>query len=183
MNFESIRFPIQGTVQKLVHYLDDTHQYAFSLASPFVYDEPQQYKQRNAFLIGKYNPFDPNSQTPDKIYAAFTLDKNRTDYPQPKMNLKQQRIQIEKQPGENLGAIDVLFPRTRLLKYSVQVPNIVYDSQAKPVAFCLFQPKLHRKSIFSFKPSFAQLHAEPTDEKVRQLKMMAPSVVISLMNW
>lgn len=170
MFFDQIQFPIEGIVQKQVHFSDVNHNYAFSFTSPFVYEEPVKYKAMNAFLIGKYNPFNQNLHAPEEIYTYFIINPNKYDYLGGKTNLKQQKIDLFNGSDEKIGSIGVLYPKHRMLRFSTKMPHLVYNREGDPVAFCLYQPKLRRKTIYSFKdvPEFIQ--REIHDEQVLELE-------------
>lgn len=170
MDFETIKFPIAGIVQRQIHFTDELHHYAFSFSSPYVYEEPKKHKDMKAFLIGEYDPFNMSKQTPQKIYSYFTIDKNKETYLDKKENLDRKVISIFNGDDELIGKLDVLSPHSRFLKFSSQYPNILFDGAGEPVGFCHYQPTLKRKSIYAFQPSFTGLHKEIKQDTIRELE-------------
>ena len=170
MNFDAIKFPVAGIAQKQIHFTDEIHNYAFSFASPYIYNEPRRYKEKNAFLLGAYNPFNPELQVPEKIYSYFTVSDKKEPYRDKKLNLNCSKVQIFDESDQEIGHMDVLFPRNRFFKFSVMFPNILYNASGEPVAFCHYQPALRRKCIYSFQSSFDGLYKEIKQEAIRDLE-------------
>jgi hypothetical protein len=170
MDFDSIKFPLAGIVQRQVHFSDEQHHYAFSFASPFIYQEPQKYKEKNAFLIGKFDPFNMTDKGPEEVYAYFVVDKNKAPYLNRKLNLNQKMITLYNGNDEVLGKMSVLSPRSRLMRFSPQFPNVLYNAEDQPVGFCHFQPKLQRKCVYALTPAFNELTQEVTQDSIRELE-------------
>ena len=55
MNLSEFRFPLEGNVQSLVHFLDAKDDYAFTFGSPFCYSEPAKLREKKAFLLAGFN--------------------------------------------------------------------------------------------------------------------------------
>ncbi len=170
MFFDNIQFPIEGIVQKQVHFSDINHNYVFSFTSPYIYEEPKKYKDMNAFLIGKYNPFNQNHQSPEEIYAYFIIDPKRDDCLNKRYNLKKQMIDLYSGDNEKIGSIGVFFPKHRFLGFSTKIPHVLYNKTGDPVGFSLYQPKLRRKSIFSFRDVPEFLKTEISDDTILELE-------------
>ena len=69
IDFNAIRFPVEGTVNRIVHFSDTFHQYAFSFVSPFVYQQPAEYQKKGAgpfslFYVRVIMPLRPGSDPP-----------------------------------------------------------------------------------------------------------------------
>lgn len=155
IDFNSIRFPVEGTVNRIVHFADTFHQYGFSFVSPYVYDQPQQYKARNAFLIAKFNPFDPDINHPEEIFGYFIADDDsKKAFTDPKRNLNAKRIRLFDGSDQNLGSLEVLTPKNRLFGFKTNFPNRIFDADDNPVGFAHFQPQFHRKAVYSVASGF-----------------------------
>ena len=115
IDFNAIRFPVEGTVNRIVHFSDTFHQYAFSFVSPFVYHQPAEYQKKGAFLVAKYNPFNPDIDAPEEIYRFFIPeDESRKVLLDKKRNLTARRVHLYSADEEPLGAVEVLYPNHRL---------------------------------------------------------------------
>lgn len=170
MNLVDIKFPIEGNVQSLVHFSDGQHNYAFSFASPFVYQQPEELKEKKAFIIGSYNPFNSGNQTPEKIFSYYTVSEKKERHPLKKLNANQKRLTMMNGNNEKIGALDILSPHNRLFKFDGMIPNLLYDSNEKLVGFCHYQPMLRKKCVYSFKPSFNRLTERIRIDDIRELE-------------
>lgn len=150
LDFNTIRFPVEGTVNRIVHFSDTLHQYGFSFVSPYVYDQPAQYKARGAFLIAKYNPFNPDINHPEEIYGYFIAeDDSKKTVVDAKRNLNAKRVRLFDSDDRELGSLEILTPKNRLFGFKTNYPNRIFDADGKAVGFAHFQPQRQRKAVYS----------------------------------
>ncbi len=168
MNFEDIKFPIEGNVQNLVHFSDSQHNYAFSFASPFMYEQPAELKLKKAFLLGSYNPFYPGTQTPEKIFTYYLTPDKKERNPVKNLNADQKNVVFMNGDGLQIGSMNILSPHNRLLKFDGMIPNLIYDAEGNVAGFCHYQPSLRRKCVYSFQPSFEMLNENLQIDKLRE---------------
>ncbi len=155
IDFNSIRFPVEGTVNRIVHFSDTFHQYGFSFVSPYVYDQPAQYKARGAFLIAKYNPFNPDINHPEEIYGHFIAeDDAKKTVVNAKRNLNAKRVRLFDGDDRELGSLEVLTPKNRLFGFKTNYPNRIFDAGGTVVGFAHYQPQRQRKAVYSVAPGF-----------------------------
>lgn len=155
LDLRSIRFPVVGTVNKVVHFSDMFHQYAFSFISPFVYDEPATYKARGAFLLAKFNPFNPNPNQPEEIYGYFIPDADsKKRVLNRKLNQAAKTLRFFTGDDTEVGSMEILIPNNHFFKFSPFYPNRIFDLNGNTIAFCHFQPQYARKCVYTFGEGF-----------------------------
>lgn len=167
MNFEKIQFPLEGNIHSQVHFSDRQHGYAFSFASPYMYEQPADLKQKKAFLLGAYNPFNQDAQVPETIYAYYLVPEKKLHHPNKKLNANLQTVPLLDGENNPIGSLDILSPHSRFLKFEGKIPNIIRNAEGKPVGFCHYQPELRRKTVYSFQAAFDQLEKKYTPEDLR----------------
>lgn len=149
IDFSNIQFPAEGTVTRVAHFSDTAHQYAFSFASPYIYDRPTKYKARNAFLITKQNPFIPDSSDPDEIYGYFIPDGSEIA---PRVvrskNISGRMVRLFDGADQPLGSLEVVTSNNRLFGFNPNYPNRIFDENENVVGFTHYQPKMNRKALY-----------------------------------
>ena len=168
MNLEKIKFPIEGNIHSQVHLSEYQHNYAFSYASPYMYEQPADFKEKKAFLIGAYNPFNPSAQLPEQIYAYYLISDDKGRHPNKKLNADLKKVQFSDGDHNTIGSMDILLPHTRFLKFEGMIPNPIYDAEGQIVGFCHYQPALRRKCVYSFQPAFTQFEENISPDKLRE---------------
>lgn len=170
IDFSSIHFPAEGTVTRVVHFSDMAHQYAFSFASPYIYDRPTKYKARNAFLITKQNPFNPNSSEPDEIYAYFIQDGNEVA---PRVvrskNISGRMVHLFDGADQPLGSLEVVTSNNRLFGFNPNYPNRIFDENGNVTGFAHYQPKRNQKALYQCGADF-DLERPYRLEDIRELE-------------
>ncbi len=167
IDFNAIRFPVEGTVNRIVHFSDTFHQYAFSFVSPFVYHQPEEYQKKGAFLVAKYNPFNPDIDAPEEIYGFFIPeDESRKVLLDKKRNLTARRVHLYSADEEPLGAVEVLYPNHRLFRFVTTYPNRIFDAAGNRIGVAHFQPARHRKCVYSCAKDFDWERSYSFDEMV-----------------
>ena len=85
MYLAEIRFPLEGNVQSLVHFIDTQGAYAFTFGSPFCYSEPAELKEKKAFILGEFNHLKKKSLDAEAVYAFYTVSEEKKKHPDPKV--------------------------------------------------------------------------------------------------
>lgn len=160
MNLESIRFPLEGNVQNLVHFSDQYGTYAFTFGSPFCYAEPAELKEKNAFLIGGFNHLKKKSLNAETVYTYYINSIEKKKHPDPKTRAAIRETKIYRGDGMLLGKIDILLQHGLFRSYKGTHANPVFDADGKMVGFCHYCPENKSKDVYLCGPDFAHL-SEP----------------------
>ncbi len=169
MNLESIRFPIEGNVQNLVHFMDPDGSYTFTFGSPFCYTEPSELKIKKAFLLANFNHLKKKNLNADSVFTYYINSEQKTNHPDHRVKASVRETQIFQGDGTLLGKIDILLQRGMFRSYAGTHPNPVYDSAGKLVGFCHFSPEEKSKSVYLCSPYFRYLSEALEKDRIESL--------------
>lgn len=169
MNLKDIRFPVEGNVQNLVHFMEASGAYVFTFGSPFCYQGPAELKDKNAFLLASFNHLKKKSLSAESVFTYYVNDENRTNHPDPAIKASIRGSRIFRGDGTPLGRIDVLLQRGLFRRYAGQHPNPVYDRDGVLTGFCHYDPSTKSKDAYLCGPSFSRLSEPLNREKLDAL--------------
>jgi len=154
MNFEAIKFPIEGNVQSLAHFIDTQGTYIFTFGSPFCYTSPADLKEKKAFILGKFNPQKKKKLDAESVYAYFINGEDKKPHPDPRVKASVRESKLYDGEGALLGTIQILLQRGMFRSYQGINANPVYDAEGKLTAFCHYNNENKTKDIYSCSPDF-----------------------------
>ena len=160
MNLESIRFPLEGNVQNLVHFSDPYGAYAFTFGSPFCYTEPVELKEKNAFLLGGFNHLKKKSMNAESVFTYYINNTEKQKHPDSRTRAAIRETKIYRGDNTLLGKIDILLQHGLFRGYKGTHPNPVYDADDKLIGFCHYCPEDKSKDVYLCRPDFDHL-SEP----------------------
>lgn len=166
MNLKSFQFPLEGNVQSLVHFIDTRGAYAFTFGSPFCYMEPNELKEKKAFLIGAFNQLKKKNLNAESIFTYYTNSEEKTQHSRAKASVRESKI--FRGDGTPLGTIQILLQRGIFRTYAGTHPNPIYDSSGTLIGFCHFNSKQRSKDVYSCDPDFPNINDELTDERIKE---------------
>ena len=169
MNLSDIRFPVEGNVQNLVHFMETSGAYAFTFGSPFCYQEPAELKAKNAFLLASFNHLKKKSLSAESVFTYYINEDNRTNHPDPSVKASVRGSRIFRGDGTPLGRIDVLLQRGLFRRYEGRHPNPVYDRDGVLTGFCHYDPSTKSKNAYLCGPAFTGLSEALNKEKLDAL--------------
>lgn len=149
MNLDDIRFPLEANVQNLAHFIDTQGVYAFTFASPFCYNSPEEMKEKNAFLLAAFNQQKKKNLNADSIFTYYINSENKQSHPDRKIKASIRESIIFRSDGSELGKIQILLQRGMFRSYKGLNANPVYDAAGKLVGFCHYNPRTKSKDIYS----------------------------------
>ena len=165
MNLNDIRFPIEGNVQNLVHFMETNGAYSFTFGSPFCYQEPAELKAKNAFLLASFNHLKKKSLSAESVFTYYINDEDRKNHPDPSIKASVRGSRIFRGDGTPLGRIDVLLQRGLFRRYAGLHANPVYDPNGVLTGFCHYDPAAKSKDAYLCGPSFSRL-SEPLNKEM-----------------
>ena len=160
MNLESIRFPLEGNVQNLVHFSDQYGTYVFTFGSPFCYAEPADLKAKNAFLLGGFNHLKKKNLDAESVYTYYINGTEKKKHPDSHIRAAIRETKIYRGDGTLLGKIDILLQHGLFRSYKGTHANPVFDAAGKMIGFCHYSPENKSKDIYLCGPDFDHL-SEP----------------------
>lgn len=165
MEFSQIQFPIEGSVQEFVHFLDPNNAYTFSFATPFCYNGAEDFKRKGAYLFASFDTFRMISE-PKDVYAYYTLGSDVKDCPIKKAKAGIKTASLFDGDGTFLGKTDLLTQKGFFRGYNGLYPNRVFDAEGKLAAFTLWLKDKKQKCLYTFEDGFEPyLDAEITTEQ------------------
>ena len=169
MNLSEIRFPLEGNVQNLVHFIDHSGNYAFTFGSPFCYEEPSDLREKKAFLLAEFNQMKKKNLNAESVFAYFINSDKKENHPDTKMKASVRESQIFSGDGTLLGKIDVVLQRGMFRSYKGLHPNPIYDKTGKLVGFCHYNPGQKCKDVYLCEQDFSHLNESLTEENLATL--------------
>ncbi len=166
MNLESIRFPIEGNVQNLVHFTDVYGTYAFTFGSPFCYTEPAELKSKNAFLLGGFNHMKKKSMNAESVFTYYINDTEKRKHPDPRTKAAIRETKIYRGDGTPLGKINILLQHGMFRSYKGTHANPIYDAEGTMIGFCHYSPEDKCKDVFLCKPDFDHFSEPLTKDQI-----------------
>lgn len=166
MNYNELNFPIEGNVQQFVHFADNSGNYALTFASPFCYREPDELREKKAYLLGLFDQF-RKAQTPSAIFSYYILSEEK------KADSKKTAVkpaEIFDGSGEKLGSIDIRLEQGFIRHYNGLLPNKINDKNGNCIAFCHFLPVEKKKCLFTVSEGFTPSDEELTEDKIHELE-------------
>ena len=163
MNLESIRFPIEGNVQNLVHFTDAYGTYAFTFGSPFCYAEPAELKAKNAFLLGSFNYMKKKNLDAESVFTYYINSTEKKRHPDLRTRAAIRESKIYRGDGTLLGKIDILLQHGLFRGYKGTHANLIYNSEGKMIGFCHYSPENKSKDVYLCSPDFSHL-SEPLNK-------------------
>ena len=169
MNLAEIRFPLEGNVQSLVHFLDTQGAYAFTFGSPFCYVSPEDLKEKGAFLIGFFSQMKKKNLNAESVVSYYTNSTEKKPHPDRRIKASVRESKIYTGDGRLIGSIRVLLQRGMFRRYSGMHPNPVYDAEGTLVGFCHYNSKKKSKDVYTCDPDFSLLSESLKDEQIETL--------------
>ncbi len=169
MNIADIRFPIEGNVQNLVHFLDPRGTYVFTFGSPFCYTEPAELKEKKAFILGEFNNLKKKSLNAESVFAYYTVSEEKRKHQDPSVKAAVREALIFDSESHALGYMEVLVQKGIFRKYAGLHPNPVYGADGTLIGFCHFNSQKKSKDIFTCGPDFPHLSESLTKEQIDAL--------------
>lgn len=175
MNLEEIRFPVEGNVQNLVHFMDVNGSYAFTFGSPFCYNEPAELKEKGAFLLAFFNHMKKKNLDAESVFSYFINSPEKKPHSDPKTKASVRETQIFSGDGTPIGKIGILLQRGLFRKYAGTHPNPVYNSEGALIGFCHYSPENKSKDAYLCSPDFSHLSEGLDKEKID--KMVSDGII------
>lgn len=169
MNLSEIKFPIEGNVQNLVHFLDVNGDYAFTFGSPFCYAAPADLKEKKAFLLGSFSQMKKRNLNAESIFAYYINSDEKKPHPDRRIKASIRESRIYLGDGSQLGSISVLLQRGMFRSYAGIHPNPVYDTEGKLAGFCHYDSKNKTKDVYTCDPDFSHLSVSLHHEQIEEL--------------
>ena len=166
MNLESIRFPLEGNVQNLVHFSDQYGTYVFTFGSPFCYAEPADLKIKNAFLLGAFNHLKKKNLDAESVYTYYINSTEKKKHPDSHTRAAIRETEIYRGDGTLLGKIDVLLQHGLFRSYKGTHANPVFDAHGEMIGFCHFCPENKSKDVYLCRPDFDHLSEALTKDQI-----------------
>lgn len=166
MNLESIRFPVEGNVQNLVHFTDVYGAYAFTFGSPFCYAEPAELKAKNAFLLGSFNHLKKKSLNAESIISYYINGTEKQKHPDPRTKAAIRETKIFRGDNAPLGKIEILLQYGIFRSYKGTHANPVYNAEGKMLGFCHYCPENKSKDVYLCDPDFDHLSEPLTGDQI-----------------
>ena len=149
MNLDDLRFPLEANVQSLAHFIDYQGIYAFTFASPFCYNTPEDLREKKAFLLASFNQQKKKNLNAESVFTYYINSDEKLPHPDPKFKASVRESIIYKADGSILGTINILLQRGIFRSYKGMNANPVYDAQKKLVGFGHYNFRNKSKDIYS----------------------------------
>lgn len=170
MNLAEIRFPLEGNVQSLVHFLDNQGAYAFTFGSPFCYVSPEDLKEKQAFLLGCFNQMKKKNLNADSVFSYYINSEERKAHPDRHVKASVRESKIYLGDGTPIGSIQILLQHGIFRSYKGLHPNPVFDTRGTLVGFCHYNEKNKSKDVYTCSPDFAPLTRSLGNEEIETLQ-------------
>lgn len=154
MNLKDIHFPLEANVQALAHFLDTQGTYTFTFASPYLYNSPEELKEKEAFLLASFNQQKKKNLNADTTFTYYINSKEKKPYPDKKVKAAIRDSMIYKGDGTILGHIHILLQHGFFRNYNGMNANPIYDANEKLVGFCHYSAKNKSKDVYTCDPDF-----------------------------
>ena len=170
MNLADIRFPIEGNVQNLVHFIDNEGAYTFTFGSPFCYVSPEDLKEKKAFLLGSFNQMKKKNLNADAVFSYYINSEEKKPHPDRKIKASIRESSIYKGDGTLIGTIRILLQRGMFRSYAGLNPNPVYTTEGELIGFCHYNQENKSKDVYTCSPDFAYLSRSLKNSQIEELQ-------------
>ena len=170
MNLADIRFPIEGNVQNLVHFLDNEGNYTFTFGSPFCYASPVDLKVKKAFLLGSFNQMKKKNLNADAIFTYYINSEEKKPHPDRHIKASVRESNIYLGDGTHIGSVHILLQRGMFRSYAGMNPNPIYTSGGELIGFCHYNQEHRSKDVYTCDPTFPHLSKSLKNNQIEELQ-------------
>ena len=160
MNLDELRFPLEANVQSLAHFIDTDGTYAFTFGSPFCYTGPEEFKEKQAFLLAGFNQQKKKNLIAEKIFTYYINSSEKKPHPDKKIKAAIRETAIYDGDGTKIGTIRILLQHGIFRKYKGMNLNPIYDHEEKLAGFCHYNEKNKSKDVYTCSADY-KIPSEP----------------------
>ncbi|MBQ4511812.1 MAG: hypothetical protein II969_02390 [Anaerolineaceae bacterium] len=154
MNLNELRFPLEANVQNIAHFIDTQGTYAFTFGSPFLYNNPSELKEKEAFLLASFNQQRKKSLNAEEVFTYYINSPEKVPHPNNKVKAILRDSVIYRGDGSKLGTIKILLQRGMFRSYKGLNANPIYDADEKLVGFAHYNIQNKSKDVYTCGENF-----------------------------